>query len=152
MRINTLLRQGIAGGQLAIDFALITLLIRHKLRGITVKPIVISFALLLACLVTGCKEQSVSTQAHFILSVETVSSWREVEQGILVKLTYSGSKAIFDLTRENINKPVELYVQTLLASSPVIRESISNGSVMLVLDSEMKKKVFPLLPSDKRTE
>lgn len=87
---------------------------------------------------------------RFIFSADKIASWKDIEQGFSIKLTKEAQQEFLELTRNNLNKPVEIYVETELVSSPVIREPIGSGSTMLAVDSEMKEKIFSLLPSNKQ--
>jgi len=90
--------------------------------------------------------------ARFSFTNNNISSWREVDMGFSIKLTENGKQKLLKTTRQNVGKPMKMYVGTLLVSSPVVREPTGGGSAMLVVDDEMKQKILPLLPAEKKED
>lgn len=89
---------------------------------------------------------------RFIFSADKIASWKDIDQGFSIKLTKKAQQEFLELTRNNVNKPVEMYVETQLVSSPVIREPIGSGSMMLAVEPEMKTKILSLLPTPKQVK
>ena len=113
--------------------------------------IVISLLFVLGGLAIGINPVRVTEgPPRFIFSADKIASWKDIEQGFSIKLTKEAQQEFLELTRNNLNKPVEMYVETELVSSPVILEPIGSDSMMLAVDSEMKGKILSLLPTDKQ--
>jgi len=87
--------------------------------------------------------------AQFTLNVNNIRSWKEVDQGISVRLTSSAQENLLKLTQVNLKKPLALYINTIWVGSPIVHEAITRD-LFIVLDSGMKEKVLPFLPADKR--
>lgn len=87
--------------------------------------------------------------AKFSFNKDNIASWKEVKGGVSIKLNEDGQKQLLELTRENVNKPLEMYVEDFSVMSPVVREPIGSGSALLAVDGEIREKVISLLPKDK---
>ncbi|MGN7439066.1 MAG: hypothetical protein ACTHOO_10545 [Alcanivorax sp.] len=99
------------------------------------------------------KIQNIEQPARYVLSDNNIVSWKENERWFSIKLTPEGQKEFFILTRDNVNKPLMLYVGDFLVSTPIVREAIGSGSMMLSADAEEKKsKIRALLPSLKKVQ
>ena len=97
--------------------------------------------------------QNVERPARYVLSDKNIVSWKENERWFSIKLTPEGQKEFFILTRDNVNKPLKLYVGDFLVSTPIVREVIGSGSMILSADAEEKKsKIRALLPSLKKVQ
>ncbi len=103
------------------------------------------------CVTIGLLDESKNKEdpISYILNAENTASWRAVDQGFSIKLTDNAKREFFELTKNNINKPLALYVGDFLVTSPIIREPIGGGSLMLAIDEEMQSKLLSLLPADK---
>ncbi len=87
--------------------------------------------------------------ARFSFTGSNISSWRDVNMGLSIRLTESGKLELFEMTQQNVGKPMAMYVEDHLVSSPIVMEPIGSGSAMLAVDDEMKQKIIPLLPAKK---
>ena len=97
--------------------------------------------------------QNVEQPARYVLSDKNIVSWQENERWFSIKLTPEGQKEFFILTRDKVNKPLKIYLGDFLVSTPIVREAIGSGSMMLSADAEEKKsKIRALLPSLKKVQ
>ncbi|MEJ2744031.1 MAG: hypothetical protein P8176_16555 [Gammaproteobacteria bacterium] len=95
--------------------------------------------------------KNVEQPARYVLSEKNIVSWKENERWFSIKLIPEGQKKFFILTRDNVNKPLRLYVGVFLVGTPIVREAIGSGSMILSADVEEKKdKIHALLPSLKK--
>lgn len=86
---------------------------------------------------------------RFVLNAETIKSWKETDNGIYFTLTEEAGQAFYELTKENVGKPVALYVETLLVSAPRVNGAIGGGGMLLSADEELQEKIRALLPEEK---
>lgn len=90
---------------------------------------------------------------HFIMNAKNIASWTENKGGFGIQLTEKGKKDLLILSRENLNKPLPLYIGTTLVMSPVVRVPISSGNLYIATDIAKQKKlhdkILSLLPPKK---
>lgn len=86
----------------------------------------------------------------FVFNRQNVKSWREEDIRIKIELTEEGRVEFERLSRVNINKPIDLYIEDLKIGSPVFREAIKTPVNYVFDDPQVHQKVISLLPPDKQ--
>ncbi|MCE9507586.1 MAG: hypothetical protein K8R48_04630 [Alphaproteobacteria bacterium] len=89
--------------------------------------------------------------AKFDLNTYSIAWWKNSEVGISIRLTEEAKRGFSEITQNNLNKKIELYVGELLVSSPTVHEPLSSdGRIFLVVDKQLHQQIIPLLPQEKK--
>lgn len=93
----------------------------------------------------------VKSPVKFVFNRQNVKLWSEEGIRIKIELNEEGRLKLEQLSRENLNKSIDLYIENLKLGSPFFRETINKSSINFVFDDPLiHKKVITLLPADKR--
>lgn len=98
--------------------------------------------------VNATEDSSLSKDAlSYTLSEKNILLWEEGKSGFTIHLTEKATEEFKNLTVENINKRLDLYIKDIKVSSPIIRLPISHGRMLISgIDEDIKKKIRLKLP------
>lgn len=103
----------------------------------------------LIVILCSCKEDVSS--AKFVITDDKVLSWKDQGDAVYVVLNKQSEQALFDFSKSQQGKVINIYIEDTLIASPLIREPVGKGGMMFT-GKEMHELAVPLLPSDKKSE
>ena len=117
------------------------------------KKYLILLSMGLALLVAACKEKAEDGTAvlpRFVISDVQLESWEEGQDFVKLTLTEEAGNGFAELTKENLNKKIDVYYGDHKLMSPEIRSAATPPDVYLMgLDDAGKKDIIKRLPPEK---
>ncbi len=86
--------------------------------------------------------------SRFVLEKENIDSWSEVNGGISINVTEEAAQALYVLTRNNVNKPLEFYMDDILLSAATVREPIGGVLMTFMLEGDVRAKAISFLDKE----
>ena len=118
--------------------------------------IFLTLAVFLTLALGACEEHApkaapdLATMPRLTLTEANIVYWTQLPDGIGIQLTDQGAAQLQQLTQDNLNKQIAVFVGDMPSAAPMVQEPITDGRLMISAEAndpyKLEKQLNRLLP------